>query len=242
MGKGTVAIHEDIAAFLASHADEGYRAFQAKLIPNIDAATIVGVRTPELRKFAKGLARREDAGEFLAALPHGAFEENQLHSFVIAQERDFGKLVGEIERFLPFADNWATCDLLSPKAFRKHPPELRKQIRRWVEDAHTYTVRFGLGMLMSFYLDKGFQMEDLDLAAGVRREEYYVKMMAAWYFATALAKQYDAALPYLRQRRLDRWTHNKTIQKAVESYRITPEQKDELRSLRWKDCAKEEGV
>ena len=131
---------------------------------------------------------------------------------------------------------------MSPKAFRKHPPELRKQIRRWVEDAHTYTVRFGLGMLMNFYLDEGFQMEDLDLAAGVRREEYYVKMMAAWYFATALAKQYDAALPYLRQRRLDRWTHNKTIQKAVESYRITPEQKDELRSLRWKDCAKEEGV
>ena len=120
--------------------------------------------------------------------------------------------------------------------------ELREQIRCWVEDAHPYTVRFGLGMLMSFYLDEGFQMEDLDLAAGVRREEYYVKMMAAWYFATALAKQYDAALPYLRQRRLDRWTHNKTIQKAVESYRITPEQKDELRSLRWKDCAKEEGV
>lgn len=143
-----------------------------------------------------------------------------------------------LETFLPYVDNWATCDLLSPKAFRKHPPELRKQIRRWVEDAHTYTVRFGLGMLMSFYLDEGFQMEDLDLAAGVRREEYYVKMMAAWYFATALAKQYDAALPYLRQRRLDRWTHNKTIQKAVESYRITPEQKDELRSLRWKDCAK----
>ena len=136
----------------------------------------------------------------------------------------------------------STCDLLSPRAFRAHPPELPDQIRRWAEDRHPYTVRFGLGMLMSFYLDEGFQMEDLDLAAGVRREEYYVKMMAAWYFATALAKQYDAALPYLRQRRLDRWTHNKTIQKAVESYRITPEQKDELRSLRWKDCAKEEGV
>lgn len=152
MGKGTVAIHEDIAAFLASHADEGYRAFQAKLIPNIDAATIVGVRTPELRKFAKGLARREDAGEFLAALPHGAFEENQLHSFVIAQERDFGKLVGEIERFLPFADNWATCDQLSCRGLAANPDAALVKVRQWLESDHEYTVRFAIGVLMELLL------------------------------------------------------------------------------------------
>ena len=140
-----------------------------------------------------------------------------------------------LETFLPYVDNWATCDLLSPRAFRAHPPELPDQIRRWAEDRHPYTVRFGLGMLLSFYLDEAFRPEYLELAAGVRREEYYVRMMVAWYFATALAKQYDASLPYLEQRRLDRWIHNKTIQKAVESYRITPEQKGYLRSLRWKD-------
>lgn len=237
-----MTIADDIQEFLAQNRDAKYQKFQAKLIPSIEPGSIVGVRTPALRSFAKQLAKRPDVEEFLAAVPHRTFEENQLHAFIISSRGSIDEMAAAIENFLPYVDNWATCDLLSPKAFRKHPPELRKQIRRWVEDAHTYTVRFGLGMLMSFYLDEGFQMEDLDLAAGVRREEYYVKMMAAWYFATALAKQYDAALPYLRQRRLDRWTHNKTIQKAVESYRITPEQKDELRSLRWKDCAKEEGV
>lgn len=233
---------QSIRETLVSLADPAYRAFHSKLMPTVDPEKILGVRVPQLRKLAKELAGTQAAAEFLRDLPHGYYDEDNLHGFLIAAGKDFTQVLDQLDRFLPYVDNWATCDLLSPKAFRKHPPELRKQIRRWVEDAHTYTVRFGLGMLMSFYLDEGFQMEDLDLAAGVRREEYYVKMMAAWYFATALAKQYDAALPYLRQRRLDRWTHNKTIQKAVESYRITPEQKDELRSLRWKDCAKEEGV
>ena len=227
---------------LFSAQDIKYRDFQRTLLPTLPPETIIGVRTPQLRTMARELARQPEGMAFLDLLPHRYYEENNLHAFLIERIRDYDQVIARLEDFLPYVDNWATCDLLSPKAFRKHPPELRKQIRRWVEDAHTYTVRFGLGMLMSFYLDEGFQMEDLDLAAGVRREEYYVKMMAAWYFATALAKQYDAALPYLRQRRLDRWTHNKTIQKAVESYRITPEQKDELRSLRWKDCAKEEGV
>ena len=175
MGKGTVAIHEDIAAFLASHADEGYRAFQAKLIPNIDAATIVGVRTPELRKFAKGLARREDAGEFLAALPHGAFEENQLHSFVIAQERDFGKLVGEIERFLPFADNWATCDQLSCRGLAANPDAALVKVRQWLESDHEYTVRFAIGVLLQLFLDERFRPRVLrvgrrGVATGVLRE------------------------------------------------------------------------
>ena len=232
----------DILARLRELADPAYQSFQSALIPTIDPQRVLGVRMPALRRLARQLHGTDEARAFLARLPHQYYDENNLHGLLINEEKDYDAAVAALDAFLPFVDNWATCDLLSPKAFRKHPPELRKQIRRWVEDAHTYTVRFGLGMLMSFYLDEGFQMEDLDLAAGVRREEYYVKMMAAWYFATALAKQYDAALPYLRQRRLDRWTHNKTIQKAVESYRITPEQKDELRSLRWKDCAKEEGV
>ena len=232
----------EITEALFALRDEKYRAFHAALMPGVAWERVIGVRMPALRRYAAALAKTPQATLFLRELPHTYYEENNLHALLLMREKSFEALMPWLERFLPRIDNWATCDLLSPKAFRKHPPELRKQIRRWVEDAHTYTVRFGLGMLMSFYLDEGFQMEDLDLAAGVRREEYYVKMMAAWYFATALAKQYDAALPYLRQRRLDRWTHNKTIQKAVESYRITPEQKDELRSLRWKDCAKEEGV
>lgn len=147
-----MTIREDVGTFLASHADEGYRAFQAKLIPNIDAATIVGVRTPELRKFAKGLARREDAGEFLAALPHGTFEENQLHSFVIAQERDFDKLVGEIERFLPFVDNWATCDQLSCRGLAANPDAALAKARSWLESDHEYTVRFAIGVLMELLL------------------------------------------------------------------------------------------
>ena len=232
MGKGTVAIHEDIAAFLASHADEGYRAFQAKLIPNIDAATIVGVRTPELRKFAKGLARREDAGEFLAALPHGAFEENQLHSFVIAQERDFGKLVGEIERFLPFADNWATCDLLKPVCFAKNREKLLPCVTRWLGDAHPYTVRFAIEMLMTHYLREDFSPEYPAWVAAVESDHYYIRMMQAWYFATALAFRYEEILPYLTEDRLSPWVRQKTIQKAVESFRVPPEHKAELKALR----------
>ncbi len=232
MGKGTVAIHEDIAAFLASHADEGYRAFQAKLIPNIDAATIVGVRTPELRKFAKGLARREDAGEFLAALPHGTFEENQLHSFVIAQERDFDKLVGEIERFLPFVDNWATCDQLSCRGFAANPDAALAKARSWLESDHEYTVRFAIGVLMELFLDERFRPEFFAWVIGVSRPEYYVNMMRAWYFAEALAKQPAAAEAVIASGALDEWTHNKAIQKAVESRRIPAEQKDRLRAMK----------
>ena len=188
----------DIQTALFALRDPAYQAFQSKLIPTIDPQTVIGVRMPALRKLAREIAGTPVAEGFLQEPPHRYYEENNLHGLLISAIPDYDGAVAALETFLPYVDNWATCDLLSPKAFRKHPPELRKQIRRWVEDAHTYTVRFGLGMLMSFYLDEGFQMEDLDLAAGVRREEYYVKMMAAWYFATALAKQYDAALPYLR--------------------------------------------
>ena len=224
----------DIQNLLFDRQDAVYRDFQSKLMPTVDPELVIGVRMPALRKLAKELAGTQLAEDFLQQLPHRYYEENNLHGLLISAIPDYGAAVAALEAFLPHVDNWATCDLLSPKAFWAHPPELPDRIRRWAAAPHPYTVRFGLGMLMSFYLDGEFRPEYLELAAGVRREEYYVRMMVAWYFATALAKQYDTALPYLEQRRLDRWTHNKTIQKAVESYRISPEQKAELRSLRWK--------
>ena len=227
----------EIQKLLFDRQDPAYRAFQSKLMPTVDPETVIGVRMPVLRKLAKELARMPLAEDFLRQLPHRYYEENNLHGLLISSIPNYGPTVAALEAFLPYVDNWATCDLLSPKAFRDHPPELPGQIRRWVGDPHPYTVRFGLGMLLSFYLDEDFRPEYLALAAGVRREEYYVRMMVAWYFATALAKQYDAARSYLVNRRLDRWTHNKTIQKAVESYRITPEQKTYLRSLRWREGA-----
>ena len=227
----------EIQKLLFDRQDPAYRAFQSKLMPTVDPETVIGVRMPALRKLARELAGTPLAEGFLQRLPHRYYEENNLHGLLLSSIPDYAAAVAALEKFLPFVDNWATCDLLSPKAFRRHPPALPEQIRRWAGDPHPYTVRFGLGMLMSFYLEGAFRPEYLDLAASVRREEYYVKMMAAWYFATALAKQYDAALPYVEERRLDRWTHNKTIQKAVESYRITPEQKAYLRSLRWREGA-----
>lgn len=227
-----MTIQEDIGAFLASHADEEYRAFQAKLIPNIDPDSIVGVRTPELRKFAKALARREDAEEFLAALPHGTFEENQLHSFIIAQERDFDRLVGEIERFLPSVDNWATCDQLSCRGLAADPDAALGRVRRWLESDHEYTVRFAIGVLMELFLEERFRPELFQWVVGVSRPEYYVNMMRAWYFAEALAKQPVAAERVMASGSLDLWTHNKAIQKAVESRRISPEQKSRLRAMR----------
>lgn len=215
--------------------DLNYRQFQAKLMPTVDPEQIIGVRMPALRKLAKELKGTAEAEAFLAALPHRYYDENNLHGLLLCARSSYEETVAGLEDFLPHVDNWATCDLLSPRAFRSHPPQLPEQIRRWLGSGDTYTVRFGLDMLMSFYLDECFRPEYLDWAAEVKSEEYYVRMMVAWYFATALAKQYDAALPYLTSRRLEQWTHNKTIQKAVESYRITPEQKDALRALRWKN-------
>lgn len=215
--------------------DLSYRQFQAKLMPTVDPDRIIGVRMPALRKLAKELKSTAEAEAFLAALPHQYYDENNLHGLLLCARSGYEETVSGLEAFLPHVDNWATCDLLSPRAFRAHPPQLPEQIRRWLDSGDTYTVRFGLEMLMSFYLDECFRPEYLDWAAEVKNEEYYVRMMVAWYFATALAKQYDAALPYLTDRRLEQWTHNKTIQKAVESYRITPEQKEALRALRWKN-------
>ena len=212
--------------------DKKYAAFQAKLIPNIDPGSVIGVRTPELRALAKRLYRETDTSEFLNTLPHRYFDENQLHAFLLSEEKAFEKCIGAVEKFLPYIDNWATCDQLSPKVFRKHKEELLVHIRNWIVSDKTYTIRFGIGMLMQHYLDESFDPEYPSLAASVRSEEYYVNMMIAWYFATALAKQYDAVLPYIEEQKLEKWTHNKAIQKCVESRRISEEQKEYLKSLR----------
>lgn len=214
--------------------DLKYRDFQRKLMPTVDPETVIGVRTPELRKLARSYGRQPESREFLKCLPHLYYEENNLHAFLLETIRDYGRAMEEVERFLPYVDNWATCDQMSPKVFGKHLTELLEKIRLWIASPETYTVRFAIGMLMRFYLDEAFRPEYPELVSGVRSEEYYVNMMIAWYFATALAKQYDAVLPYLEQKKLEKWTHNKTIQKAVESYRITPEQKAYLKTLKIK--------
>jgi len=228
-------ITDEITTKLFSLQDTAYRDFQVKLIPGMDAEKEIGVRTPELRKLAKELAKREDIREFLNDLPHQYFDENQLHAFILSGEKDFEKCMEDLERFLPYVDNWATCDQTSPKVFRKHRKELLDAIRRWIESDHPYTVRFAIKMLMEHFLDEDFDPAYPEMVAEVRSEEYYIRMMIAWYFATALAKQYEAVLPYLEQKKLDVWTHNKTIQKAVESYRITEEQKIYLKSLKRKN-------
>lgn len=212
--------------------DADYAAFQRPLIPSAQPETIIGVRTPALRALAKELRGSAEAEAFLRTLPHTYFEENQLHAFLIAAERDFETALRQADAFLPYIDNWATCDQLSPKAFRKDLPVLRAKIGVWIRAEHEYTVRFAVKMLMEHFLDEAFSPDVLEQTAVIRREEYYIRMMQAWFFATALAKQYDAALPYLEQERLELWVHNKTIQKAVESFRTAPEQKAYLKTLR----------
>ena len=225
---------ESILDTLRSLQDPGYRSFQCRLMPTVDPETVIGVRTPALRKVAKALRSTPEAAAFLRELPHRYYEENNLHGLLLSEFPGFSETAAELDRFLPFVDNWATCDLISPRAFRSRPPQLPGEIRRWLDSGHPYTVRFAVGALLQFYLDDGFWPESLDWAAGACCDEYYVNMMVAWFFATALAKQYDAALPWLQQQRLPRWVHNKTIQKAVESFRITEEQKAYLRTLRQK--------
>lgn len=227
-------IRDDIVKELLSKQDIKYRDFQAKLIPSRTSEDMIGVRTPELRKYAKELLKREDIGEFLSILPHVYFDEDQLHAFIISGIKDYDKCMEEVDKFLPFVDNWATCDQMSPKVFKKHHPELLKNIKKWIKSKETYTVRFAIGMLMEHFLDEDFDIKYSEMVAKTRSDEYYINMMIAWYFATALAKQYDAVLPFIEEKRLDKWTHNKAIQKAVESYRITPEQKEYLKSLKIK--------
>lgn len=212
--------------------DEKYREFQRSLIPGLSRENIIGIRIPAMRKLAKEFAKEPEAAVFLKQLPHTYYDENILHALLIAEIKDYDACMEAVEAFLPYIDNWAVCDGLSPKTFGKHKAELLEKIRLWISSEHTYTCRFGIGMLMRWFLDEDFQPGYLELPAAVRSEEYYVNMMTAWLFATALAKQWDSAIPYLEQNRLDPWTHNKTIQKARESYRITTEQKEYLKRLK----------
>lgn len=214
--------------------DFKYKEFHKRLIPTVDEDTIIGVRIPALRALVKEFSGKEEAVEFMKELPHRYYEENNVHAFLIEKIKDYDTCIRELDRFLPFVDNWATCDSMAPKVLKKHLPELLGKIKKWMVSDHTYTVRYGIGLLMKYYLDEAFDEKYLQMVAEVHSEEYYINMMIAWYFATALAKQYEAALPYIEQQKLDVWIHNKTIQKAVESYRITPEQKAYLRTLRRK--------
>ena len=216
--------------------DLKYRDFHAKLVPGMDVNAIIGVRTPELRKLAKQLAKDERVGDFLAVLPHQYLDEMNLHGFIISELKDYDECLKEIDRFLPYVNNWATCDLLSPKAFKqkKNRERLIEDIKRWMASDEPFTIRFGIEMLMSFYLDEDFKPEYLKWVSKIHHEHYYVKMMVAWYFATALAKQWDATLQYIQNMTMEKRNHNEAIQKAVESYRITPEQKELLKSYRVK--------
>jgi 3-methyladenine DNA glycosylase AlkD len=227
-------ISGDIYKELVSLQDEGYRDMQITIIPTVDPDSIIGVRTPALRSFAKELSKREDIDTFLNDLPHKYFEENQLHAFILSGMKDAAKAIELVDKFLPFVDNWATCDQMSPKVFKKHKDLLLEYTDKWIKSDLTYVKRFGIGMLMEHFLDEDFKTSYLTKVSKIRSDEYYVNMMIAWYFATALAKQYDATLPYIEKQKLDIWTHNKSIQKAVESYRITPEQKDYLKTLKRK--------
>lgn len=222
---------DQLSDVLFKNQDEAYRQMLVRLLPNIAPDTIIGVRTPVLRGIAKEM---EDRYHFLKALPHSCFEENQIHCFLLEREKDFGFVISEIERFLPYVDNWATCDQLRPQCFRKNRKTLLPYIRKWIASDEPFTIRFGIGMLMVHFLDDGYDKTLLELPASVDSEEYYVRMMIAWFFATALAKQYADALPYITTHRLDKWTHNKTIQKAIESDRVTPEHKKELVGYRLK--------
>lgn len=228
-------ITEEIKKKLHELQDEQYRDFQAKLIPTVDPERVIGVRTPELRKYAKELVKRPDIGGFLSDLPHKFFDEDQLHAFIVSEMKDYEACIEEISIFLPYVNNWATCDQMSPKVFKKHKKELLIEIKRWLSSEEAYTVRFATGMLMEHFLDDDFDPAYPKMVAKIRSDEYYINMMTAWYFATALAKQYDAVIPFIEGKKLDTWTHNKAIQKSIESNRISPERKVYLKSLKIKN-------
>lgn len=207
--------------------DEKFAKFNASLLPN--SVRVIGVRTPELRKYAKNIGNTD---KFLCALPHAYFEENQIHAFILSELRNFDRCVQMVDKFLPYIDNWATCDQLIPRIFAKNADKLMPYIQKWIKSKHLYTVRFAIGLLMRFYLGDAFQTKYADMVENVHSDEYYINMMRAWYFATALAKNWNNVIGYIGQNKLDTWTHNKTIQKAIESYRITPTQKEFLRKLK----------
>ena len=232
----------DLHKSLKKLQDLKYREMQIKIVPTIDPKSIIGVRTPELRTMAKEILKSGDYKRFLKDLPHKYFEENQLHAFIISGIKDLDECMQELEIFLPYVDNWATCDQMSPKVFKKHKDVLFSHIEKWIASDKPYTIRFGVGMLMEHFLDDDFDMKYPEMVAGLRSEEYYVNMMIAWYFATALAKQYESIIPYIEDKKLDDWTHNKAIQKSVESYRITPEHKEYLKSLKIKKGSRDNSI
>lgn len=222
----------DVRKELIKLADDKMAEFSRKLNPAIEPNTILGIKTPLLRDVARELLKSGNYTDFLNDLPHKYFEENQVHGFVISLIKDFDECIIELEKFLPYIDNWATCDQTSPKVFKKNKDKLLPYIHKWIKSNEPYTVRFAVNMLMNHFLDDDFKSEYLDIVASVKSEHYYVQMVVAWYFATALAKQYDNAVKIIEQNKLDKWVHNKTIQKAVESYRVTPEHKEFLKSFK----------
>ncbi len=230
----TITDKNDILPYLQSVSDKKYKDFTKKLIPNISESRILGVRTPILRSLARTLKDTDVSRDYLCALPHTYLEENHLHGFLIENERDFYKAVEKLEAFLPHIDNWATCDCVRPKVLKRDLPALYTYIKRWIKSSHTYTVRYAIGLLNSFYLDSEFDKSHLSLVSKVESDEYYINMMIAWYFATTLTKQYDSTIPYIEDAILPKWTHNKAIQKAIESYRIDDKTKAYLRTLKIK--------
>lgn len=223
---------DDIRKELFKLQDIEYRDFQVKLFPTLKESMIIGVRTPKLRSYAKTLIKDNNYENFLNDLPHKYFDENQLHAFIISEIKDYDTCISYLNKFLPYVDNWATCDQLSPKVFKKYQSELLEQIKIWIKSRKTYTIRFAIGMLMKYFLDNEFKVEYLNMVSNVKSDEYYVNMMVAWFFATALAKKYDEAITFIEENKLDTWIHNKTIQKAIESYRISTNQKNYLRNLK----------
>lgn len=212
--------------------DTGYREFHLKLIPGTDPETVIGVRVPQLRKLAKKLYSDGEYEEFLSSLPHRYYDENMLHALVINQMRDFDEVSFHLDRFFPFVDNWAVCDSLKPRAFAGNKERLPAYIDGLLQSEHTYTVRFGLLMLMTHFLKEDFNPGILSRAADAGNGEYYTDMMKAWFFATALAVQWDEAVKYIEGNVLEQWVHNKAIQKSIESRRVTEEHKEYLRTMR----------
>ena len=215
--------------------DKTYKDFHSKLMPTINSDSIIGIRVPVLRDYAKKLFKEnsiESLNPFLKNLPHEFYEENNIHAFIIEKINNFDECIFYLEDFLPYIDNWATCDMLNPKIFKNNCEKLLEKIYQWINSDSVYTVRFAIGMLMRYFLDEKFETKYLDLVASINSEEYYINMMRAWFFATALAKQYEQTFPYIKNYSLDKWTHNKTIQKAKESFRISKVQKEELKKFR----------
>ena len=224
----------EICGELFEMADSVYKDFHSKLIPTVDNDRIIGVRTPDLRKYAKTLKNSEKRLSFLDCLPHNFYDENNLHAFLIEQEKDFSSCVAELNRFLPYVDNWATCDMMNPKVLKTDKSALLREIKKWIVKDDIYSVRFGLKMLMDHFLDEDFSADYLELAASVKSDEYYINMMISWFFATALTKRYEETLPFIIDKRLSKFCHNKTISKACDSFRIAKKNKEYLKTFRIK--------